>query len=317
MPAAPREADIAPDVSILIVAYNSRDFIGKCIETVIAHTREVRYEILLVDNGTDGTADLVAQRFAEVRIVPGMGNIGFGRGNNLLADYARGQYLLLLNPDTWLVDPAIDRLLAFARSHPGAAWGGIATTPDGALQPGSFQSLPTVWSAFWEAAGRSAPAENLARFRKDPVARRVEVLSGGFMLITRAAWEKVGGFDPSFLLYAEEVDLFARLKGVGGEVWLVPDSRIIHDVGSGSFYSPVRMNLAQTGRMHYARRHWRAPAAQIAGFAYWLVALRRWLVSALMSPVSATHRARRRAFAPLVLRPGGWWNGYAGRNSLD
>lgn len=307
----------APLVSILVVAYNSRGFIADCIGSVIENTAPGTYEILLVDNGKDNTAGFVAERFPGVRIIPSQGNIGFGRGNNLLAQHARGEFLLLLNPDTRLLDPAIDRLLAFARAHPGAAWGGLATSPEGSLQSSNFLAIPTFWGILMEVIGPSAPTTNMKAFMQAPKAQRVDVLSGGFMLITRSVWEELGGFDPSFLLYSEEVDLFARLKALGGEVWLDPDTRIVHDVGSGEFFSPSRMRFAHIGRMHYARKHWKPLQASIIGLAYWLTTARRWLVSALMSPVSASHRSRRRAFTPLLVNPGTWWSGYAGRTSLD
>lgn len=308
--------DTPPAISILIVAYNSRDFICDCIGSVIAHTAPGSYEILLVDNGSDATADLVAATFPAVRIIPGEGNIGFGRGNNLLARHARGEYLLLLNPDTRMVDPAIDRLLAFALKRPAAAWGGLSRTPGGELH-GNFLAIPTMGDILREIVGIGGALDHAAQMEKLDQPRRVEVLSGGFMMISRSAWDALGGFDPSFLLYSEEVDLFARLKAMGGEVWQCPDSRIIHDIGSGEIYSPTRLMFAYTGRMHYARRHWQGLAVPVIGLAYWLTALRRWAVSVLLGPLSASHRARRRAMTGLILRPGAWWRGYEGRTSLD
>lgn len=308
--------DTPPAISILIVAYNSRAFIADCIASVIAHTAPGTYEILLVDNGTDGTAELVSERFPAVRIIPSEGNIGFGRGNNLLSRHARGEYLLLLNPDTRLVDPAIDVLLAFARSQPAAAWGGLTQTPGGELH-GNFLAIPTLAGILREIVGIGGALDHRARLEQIDRPRRVDVLSGGFMMITRTAWDALGGFDPSFLLYSEEVDLFARLKAQGGEVWQCPDSRIIHDIGSGDPYAPARMLFAYTGRMHYARRHWQGLAVPVIGIAYWLTAFRRWAVSVLLGPGSAAHRSRRRAMAGLILRPGVWWRGYEGRNSLD
>ncbi|MFM7349156.1 MAG: glycosyltransferase family 2 protein [Erythrobacter sp.] len=309
--------DTAPAISILIVAYNSRDFICDCIGSVIAHTAPGSYEILLVDNGTDATADLVAATFPSVRIIPGQGNIGFGRGNNLLAEHARGDYLLLLNPDTRLEDPAIDRLLAFARAQPGAAWGGLTKNPDGELH-GNFLPIPTLGTILREVAGMGGALHHdaLARQLGDGP-RRIEVLTGGYMMVSREAWQALGGFDESFLLYSEEVDLFTRLKKLGGAVWLCPDSQVIHDVGSGDLFSPIRLVFAYTGRMHYARRHWRGLTVPLIGVGYWLSALRRWLTSMALGPVSATHRARRRAFTPIILRPWVWWRGYDGRTSLE
>ncbi|MFO6446933.1 glycosyltransferase family 2 protein [Erythrobacter sp. NE805] len=312
---APEHA--VPAVSILIVAYNSRGFIADCIGSVIEHTAPGSYEILLVDNGKDDTAGFVAERFPAVRIIPGQGNIGFGRGNNLIAQHARGEYLLLLNPDTRLVDPAIDRLLAFARTRGGAAWGGLTTYPDGTLDGGNFLAIPTLSGIVQSAFGLTSAVKTRSRIEQLAEPVRVDVLCGGFAMIARSAWDALGGFDPSFLLYSEEIDLFARLKRIGGEVWLTPEVRIIHDVGSGNSQSAARMRFLYTGLMHYARRHWQGLAIPVIGVAYWIAAFRRWLVSVLLGPVSGFHRARRRALAPIVLEPGVWWRGYEGRASLD
>ena len=308
---------ILPDLSILIVAYNSAAFIDDCIGSVIEHTAPGSYEILLVDNGTDGTAAKVAADFPMVQIIPGRGNIGFGQANNLLAEHARASYLLLLNPDTQLADPAIDSLLAFARSQPAAAWGGLTTFPDGSLDGGNFLTIPTLGGIARDVVGLGGRGRERDRLEQLAVPERVDVLCGGFMLVSREAWGAVGGFDPSFLLYSEEIDLFTRLRAAGHEVWLCPGSRIIHDIGSGNAYTPARMRYTQTGLMHYARRHWSTPMAQIAGVAYWLIAARRWVISVLLSRVSASHAARMKAHTPIVVNPAIWWRGYEGKTSLD
>lgn len=306
-----------PVLSILIVTYNSRRYIADCIGSVIAHTTPGRYEILLVDNGKDGTEALVREAFPTVRVIPSQGNIGFGKANNLLAASAQGDFLLLLNPDTRLVDPAIDRLLDFAQSQPGAAWGGLTTYPDGRLDGGNFLTIPTFGDILREAIGWPGKRHDQGEAAKLDAPRRVSVLCGGFMMISRRAWDVLGGFDPTFLLYAEEIDLFTRLRQAGLDVWLLPESRIVHDVGSGALNSATRTRYKFTGMMHYARRHWPGWRATIVGLAYWLTALRRWAVSALIAPFRPVHRARRAAYGPIVVRPGHWWHGYRGQTSLD
>jgi N-acetylglucosaminyl-diphospho-decaprenol L-rhamnosyltransferase len=313
----PGQGRADPILSILIVAYNASGFIADCIGSVIAHTLPGQYEILLIDNGTDRTAEKVAAEFPEVRIIPSRGNIGFGPANNVLAQHARGRFLLLLNPDTKLVDPAIDRLLAFAQTQPAGAWGGLTTLPDGSLDGGNFLAIPTIGGIVKNIVGLGGPVTHRAALEQLSTPKRVEVLSGGFMLISREAWDAVGGFDPSFLLYSEEIDLFTRLRAANFEVWMTPESRIIHDVGGGILYSAARMRHAHTGLMHYARCHWRSPVVQLVGLAYWVTAARRWLTSVLLSPLSAAHRSRRRAFTPILINPGRWWRGYEGRATLD
>lgn len=311
------DAGATPALSVLIVAYNSAAFIADCIGSVIEHTAHGTYEILLVDNGTDGTGAKVAAEFPMVRIIPGRGNIGFGQANNLLASHARGRFLLLLNPDTQLADPAIDRLLAFARSQPAAAWGGLTTFPDGSLDGGNFLTIPTLSGIARDVVGLGGRGRERGRLELLAAPERVDVLCGGFMLVSREAWDAAGGFDPSFLLYSEEIDLFTRLQAAGREVWLYPGSRIIHDIGSGNAYTPARMRYTYTGQMHYARRHWRTPVAQFVGIAYWLIAARRWVVSVLLCKVPASHAARMKAHTPIVTNPAIWWLGYEGQTSLD
>lgn len=305
-----------PDVSVLIVAYNSRDFIRDCVGSVIAHT-QCNHEILLIDNGRDGTADLVAREFPSVRIVPSRGNIGFGKGNNALAAAARGRYLLMLNPDTWLYDPAIDRLLDFAQSQPAGAWGGVTTYPDGTLDTGNFLSIPTVPGLLRNAFVGSNVGVRRAELEALRQPEQVDVLCGGLMMLPRDTWDRLGGFDESFLLYSEEIDLFTRLAQIGQEAWITPDCKIIHNVGSGAPHSATRLMFATTGAMHYARRHWQAPLAQVAGLALWLEAARRWGTSLAVGVASKAHRARRKAYDRVVLKPWLWWNGYRGRTSLD
>lgn len=312
-----RASPDGPLLSILIVAYNSCSYIIDCIGSVIAHTTPGCYEILLVDNGKDGTEALVREAFPTVRIIASEGNIGFGRGNNLLARSALGQFLLLLNPDTRLVDPAIDNLLTFAQRQPGDAWGGITTYPDGRLDGGNFLNIPTIGGILREAGGWQSDARQRSELENLREPREVSVLCGGFMMISRRAWNAMDGFDPTFLLYAEEVDLFTRLRAAGYKVWLTPESRIVHDVGSGALYSATRTRFKFTGMMHYARRHWPIAEAQLAGVAYWFSAFRRWVLSLLLSPLSRRHRARRRAYGPIVMQPAQWWNGYGDQNSLD
>jgi hypothetical protein len=306
-----------PPLSILIVAYNSAAFIADCIGSVITHTTPETYEILLIDNGKDGTQSIVNDMFPQVRVVASQGNIGFGQGNNLLARHAQGQFLLLLNPDTKLIDPAIDRLLAFAQHQPGDAWGGMTTYPDGDLDGGNFLGIPTIGGVLREAIGLQREEHSRSELESLRMPKRVSVLCGGFMMVSRKAWDNVGGFDPSFLLYAEEIDLFTRMRAAGLDVWLTPDSRIVHDVGSGAVYSAVRTRYKFTGLMHYARRHWSGTTAQLAGIAYWIAAFRRWSISLILGLASSKHRARHQAYRQIVLKPGHWWNGYRGQTSLD
>lgn len=300
-----------PEVSVLSVAYNSRDYIVRCLETVIAHTQATGYELLLVDNGTDGSGALVAEALPQVRVIPGRGNIGFGAANNLLARHAEGELLLLLNPDTYLEADAIDRLVAFARATPQAvAWAGRMVTPAGLPDGGTGMPFPTLLGFARASLGLGGGRARRAEAAAAP--HRAGILHGGFMLIRRDTFAALGGFDESFFLYSEEVDLFARLAAAGHQAWVTPDSVVVHDVGSGEVLSRSRILFKTRGQMHYLRKHWPTAKAAAAGAMIWAQAAQRALRGAMLGRLVPRWRELADAYGPIALRPASWWRGYAG-----
>lgn len=300
----------APRLSVLVVAYQSRAFLETCIGSVIAHT-SAPIEILVIDNGTDGGGAAVTQRFAEVRAIASEGNIGFGAGNNRLAAAARAPYLLLLNPDTRVEDDAIDRLLAFATSRPDAvAWGGRTVSPAGHPDSGNHIVIPTLGALARLVLGDGSGmrAGGLADDAREPAP--VDVLCGGFMMIRTDVWRAFGGFDETFFLYSEEVDLFVRLKAAGHVVLATPDSAIVHDVGSGEALSPTRTFYRTVGQMQFARKHWRGPSATVAAALIWTAAAQRFAYGLALGWRKPRAAAMRRAYEPIALRPSRWWLGY-------
>ena len=131
-------AAAAPVLSILVVSYNTRAMTLDCLRSVVAETR-TPYELIVLDNASaDGSAEAVAAEFPQARLIASPENLGFAEGNNVAAQEARGEYLLLLNPDTLVLRGSLDRLLDFARAEPGAGiWGGRTLFADGRLNPSS------------------------------------------------------------------------------------------------------------------------------------------------------------------------------------
>lgn len=299
------------EVSILTVGFGSQAFIRTCFDSVFAHHTGLAFEVLFVDNGGGETEAVVRRDYPQVRIVPSLGNVGFGAGNNMLAAQARGRFLLLLNPDTRFVDNGIERLLGFARANSAASiWGGQILNTD--LQPDFVNAMrfPTIRTLWAEALG----LEGLTGSREvvGPVAeaRQVEVVCGGFLLIDRQAWQAAGGFDEGFFLYSEEVDLMYRLQRSGHHFLVTDDAKVIHATGGADELSPRRQMYKTTGLMHYIRKHWSAPKAVVGGFLIWVTAFRRFSMGLLLK-----HRSRRmagfaRAFRPIALAPWAWWRGY-------
>ena len=282
---------MAVDVSILIVTYRSRQAARECLESLYSVTAGVDYEVVVVDNASaDGTADMVRAEFPHARLIALDENVGFAPGINLAAEAAVGEYLLLLNPDTVVHEGAVENLVAFARRRPEhGLYGGRTVRPDGALDPGSCYAQPTLWSLFCFAtmltvAFKGSPIfdpELLGRWQRDSV-REVGIVTGCLLLAPRSVWQRLGGFDGRFFMYAEDADLTLRAIRAGYRPAITPDAEITHAVGVSSA-QPDRLILLFQGKVTLLRKHWRSPRRE-AGIALVLLGVgARALVARLLA----------------------------------
>lgn len=304
-----KEASARPDVSILVVAYQSAEVIGACLGSIAAACARYSHEVLLVDNGDGSTAALVAEAFPEVQIVPGRGNIGFAAGNNLLAQSACAPFLLLANPDLEMRAGAIDALLDAAARYPqAAAWGGVTLDRSGRPDIGNSVHVPSLKEMVSRLMGRSITrVDGDAEFTQD---ERVAALSGGFVMVSRAAWDKAGGLDESYFLYCEEVDLFYRLGRMGYDFWRIGAARAFHDAGHGHDFSPMRLLYRAAGTMQFMRLH-RSPGEQLLGFALiWLGAFQRYLGGLVLGGWKPRLRKVGQGYRQVTLYPQDWRHGY-------
>lgn len=317
MPEAPDHGSDAarPDVSILIVAYNSADLISRCIASITQACTRYACEVLLVDNGDGTTEALVAAAFPNVRVVESRGNIGFAAGNNLLAGHARAPKLLLANPDLEMRPGAIDALLDAAQRYPdAAAWGGVTLNRQGEPDWGNNVEVPTLRELASRAMGRSLVATvDPERFAHD---HRADVLMGGFVMIARQPWDEVGGFDERYFLYCEEVDLFFRLSQKGHHFWRIAEARAFHDVGHGTNMSSGRVLFLMAGTMQFARIHW-TPFEQFRAFVYlWLAAVIRYVLGLAAGSFKPALQGHRTAYKAIALSPSLWRYGYEPERGL-
>jgi GT2 family glycosyltransferase len=253
----------APLVSILVISYNTKEMTLDCLRSVAAQTA-VPHEIIVVDNASpDGSAAAIGEAFPDVRVIASPDNHGFAKGNNIAARYARGEYLLLLNPDTVVLDAAIDKLLAFAKRRPEAGiWGGRTLYGDGSLNPTNCFGLQTLWGLFCRTTGlalafRASEWLNPEEYGvwDRSTEREVGYVSGCFFLIERAFWERLGGFDLTFVMYGEETDLCHRARMLGARPRMTPDATIIHYVGASSARRADRKALIMKSKVTLARRY--------------------------------------------------------------
>jgi len=227
------------ELTIVIVSYNTCNMTLECIDSVLKQTSTIRYEIIVVDNAsTDGSAEAIRTKFPKIKLIASTENLGFAYANNLAATYARGERLLLLNPDTIILDHAIDELSKFAVENPHCLiWGGRTVFADGTLNPGSCWGRMTLWSIFCNAVGLSLQKDSMlfnpegyGGWKRDSV-RPVDIVTGCFLLIDRYLWDQLHGFDPTFFMYGEEADLCLRARQFGAIPQITPAATIIHHGG--------------------------------------------------------------------------------------
>ena len=279
MTAAPPAAD-GPLVSILVISYNTRAMTLACLESVLAETT-VPHELIVVDNASpDGSAAAIAAAFPGLRLIASRENLGFARGNNVAAREAKGRYILLLNPDTLVLDHAIDRIVAFAERTPAAGiWGGRTLHGDRTLNPSSVFGRVTLWSLFCRATGLALIFKGSAFFNPEGIGawdrgdeREVDVVQGSFFLVRRALWDRLGGFDPVFRMYGEEQDLCLRARGLGARPRMTPEATIVHYHGASSRRAD-REIMTLKAQVTLVRRHlpaWQRPMALfLLGFWPW------------------------------------------------
>ncbi len=253
------------DVAIVIVSYNSKDHIGECLESVFTQRKSVTQQVIIVDNKPgDGTAEYVREHFPEVELVQPGENLGFAKGVNLGVKHADAEFVLLLNPDTVILDHAIDTIVEFARKNPGhGLYGGRTLQPDGSLEPSSCWGLPTLWSMTLFAFGLTTLAprnrfldpESLGNWQRDTV-REVGVITGCFLLSPLKVWNQLGGLDERYFMYGEDADLAMRAHAAGYRPVICPDAKLVHEVGGCSDTPVHKTMLLYRGKASLVRFHW-------------------------------------------------------------
>jgi GT2 family glycosyltransferase len=231
------------DVSIVIVNWNARDYLRDCLRSIMEQTRACTYEVIVADNAsTDGSQEMLRSEFPAVRAILNEENHGFAGGNNQGISAARGRYVLLLNPDTLVLDGAIDKCVAYSdalREKDVGMLGCQVWEDADTIQKTCFR-FPSPLNTLLTMLGltrRYSNSKFLSRSdmgwwdRRDE--REVDVVSGMFMLARREAIDQVGLMDESYFMYAEEADWCYRFWKAGWKCLFTPRARIMHLEGGG------------------------------------------------------------------------------------
>ncbi|WP_309009318.1 glycosyltransferase family 2 protein [Pelagicoccus sp. SDUM812005] len=258
-------------VSIVIVNWNSKDYVAACLRSLEKYENINQLQIIVVDGASyDGCDAMLAAQFPYVRFIQSPENVGFGRCNNLGVEQATSRYLLLLNPDTEFRAPTIDKMVAWHQKLPQA---GILCPrlllTDGSLQYSSVQAAPTplnqaLGSEFLQ---KRFPKSKLwgtypAYYRNAPTS--VEAVSGAFMFLKTETFRSVGGFNPAYFMYAEDMDLCLQVRRAGLLNYHIPDTEVTHH-GGGSSSKQVStfatLKMKEANRLYFLINHGKLAAA--------------------------------------------------------
>jgi GT2 family glycosyltransferase len=241
-------------VSIIIVSFNTRDLLRRCLQTVSEQAGEISYETIVVDNASkDGSGDMVQTEYPETKVICSDVNLGFAGANNRGFEVATGKYIVLLNSDAFLCPGTLHTAVEKMEADPTIGLGGgrlVGT--DHSWQP-SARMFPSLLNDFLTISGLASQYP-LSRFfgRSDRTwadpgePAEVDWVPGAFSIIRREVLDRIGFFDERFFLYYEEVDLCQRIRKAGHSIWYWPDVMVIH-LGGESSKTVDHLHLSSAG----------------------------------------------------------------------
>ncbi len=251
-------------VSIVIVVWNAKRYVLECLESLREHCHDVYDEVIVVDNAsTDGTPELIAEMFAEFKLIRNAENLGFAKANNIGIAECSGDYVCLVNSDVKFTSDCLTPMLRFlSENHAVGMVGPKQISKDGNVLRSTMR-FPTVWNQFCRAVGLDVAFKKSRLFGgylmsdfDHQTTRSVEVLNGWFLLIRRIALDRVGVLDPQFFMYGEDVDWSYRFHLAGEELVFFADAEAIHFGGASSANAPVRFYLEQCyANWQYWQKH--------------------------------------------------------------
>ena len=230
-------------LSIIIVNYNVRYFLEQCLLSVRRAVEGIDAEVFVVDNDSkDDSVEMVREKFPEVKLIANQDNPGFSKANNQAIRQSKGEFVLLLNPDTVVEEDTFSQCIQFMEGHPDAGALGVKMIDgSGTFLPESKRGFPSPWVAFCKTFGLSTffPKSELFNsyhlgFLDENENHQVDVLAGAFMFMRKSVLDKIGLLDETFFMYGEDIDLSYRVQLGGFKNYYVADTTIIHYKGEST-----------------------------------------------------------------------------------
>lgn len=297
-------ADVPTDVSVIIVNWNTCDLLRNCLRSIITQTTAA-HEIIVIDNASrDGSAYMVRTEFPDITLIANSENGGFAAANNQGLRISRGRTVLLLNPDTLILDGAIDRMLGWLDRHPGVGCVGCQVLEGpGVLQRTCFAD-PTLLNFVIVEFGLMRLSPWIPFFGRSwytdwdrQSERKVDVVSGMFMLVPSTVVEDVGLLDEAFFVYGEESDWCRRIRKAGYPCVFTPEAQIIHLDGGSKSTSQIRSRMyiqMQKSHLVYTRKHSSGLGYAAIRFLYLLTSVLRLGVFSALRVVRSDENAKAR-----------------------
>lgn len=276
------------DLSIIIVSYNTCSLIVKCIESIYKFSENLTIQILVSDNASsDNTVETLENAFPEVSILKNSRNLGFAAANNRAINYSKGRFVLFLNPDIIVVEPVFKKMIEFLETNEDAGIVGCKLlNSDGSIQKSFFDNFPTLTNRFLEAIYMEKlfdkQSRHVAIFN---TSKKVAAIVGACILMRKELIEELGGFDESFFMYCEDMDLNYRVQKLGYNIYFLGNIVMFHYQGASSkvkksYFEKV---LTKESVYKYFLKHYGKTRAtlykfsMVAGSIFRLIALLTWV----------------------------------------
>ena len=306
-------------VDIILVSYNTAEYTVRAIESVFVETKETDVNLIVVDNAsTDNSVALIEEKFPQVEVIQTGKNLGFAGGVNVGAKAGTAEYVLLLNPDTVILDGAVDKLVTFAKENKKSGiWGGVTLNNDMSLNPNNARARISFSTLFFSATGISKIFKNSCFFNHDNYGcwdrksdKDVDVITGCFFLTPRTLWEALEGLDETFFMYAEEADYCIRAMKQGYQPRVSAEAKIIHHGGVSEANLSGKMIKLLKGKSQFIKKHepsWKQPIFKGLLLAH---VFNKYLSSSLISLVKKDKLAVRNEWRTIFQQRQDWLAGY-------
>ncbi len=281
-----------PKISIIILNYNTKKLLDQVISSVLETTNNIDFEIIVSDNNSsDGSIEMVKNKFPQVILIENKENGGFAKGNNIAIEKSSGEFILLLNSDTIVQKDCIEKCVAFleAGDEKMGAVGCRVLLKDGTLDHACRRGFPTPSASFFYFLKFHKLFPHHKTFSKYTLSylsefetNEVDALTGAFMLLKRDVIKKVGLLDEDFFMYGEDLDWCFRIKESGYKIMYYPEVSIIHLKGQSSKKRPVKITYAFYNAMIiFYKKHYKNKYNRIVNFFMYLAIYTKFVLSLL------------------------------------